>query len=80
MSSRFHTRALAQIDMLRRRDAGRGAIDFVDIASPSYDPAQNGGVSFEDAMAQIHAITKARHALHTHAASPHAHHHTTHTS
>ncbi len=54
-----HARA-AQINMLRRRDAGRGAIDFVDIALPSYDPSRNGGVSFEDAMAQIHAITKAR--------------------
>jgi hypothetical protein len=65
--------------MLRRRDAGRGAIDFVDIALPSYDPSRNGGVSFEDAMAQIHAITKVRLSafsrfplLHTHTRDAHA--------
>lgn len=42
--------------MLRRRDSGKGAIEFVDIADPSYDPSANGGISFEQAMERIHAV------------------------
>lgn len=33
--------------MLRRRDEGKGKIDFVDIAAPDYSPEQNAGLSFE---------------------------------
>ena len=44
--------------MLRRRDSGRGAIDFVDIAAPDYDPAVHGGISFERAMERIHAVLR----------------------
>ena len=46
--------------MLRRRDAGRGAISFVDIAAPSYRPEDNAGLSFETAMSTIHAILPVR--------------------
>lgn len=42
--------------MLMGRDQGKGNIDFVDIASPSYDPAKNAGVSYEMAMRRIHGI------------------------
>lgn len=38
------------------RDGGKGKIDFVDICSPSYDPAENGGVTFETAMRRIHGV------------------------
>ena len=42
--------------MLRRRDAHRGAISFVDITAHDYQPEQNGGVSFQKGMAEIHGI------------------------
>ena len=32
------------------QDQGKGKIAFVDVAAPDYDPAQNGGISFEKAM------------------------------
>ena len=34
--------------MLKRRDAEQHRICFVDIADPSYDPADNAGISFEE--------------------------------
>ena len=36
-----------EVDMLRRRDAGSGKIDFVDVASPNYRAEDNHGVSYE---------------------------------
>lgn len=33
--------------MLKRRDAERGSIRFVDIAAPDYSPADNSNISFE---------------------------------
>ena len=36
--------------VLRRRDAGKDNIAFVDIGSPDYDPRQNAGVSYEQAL------------------------------
>ena len=45
-----------EVDMLKARDAGVGKIDFVDISSPSYRPEEHRGISFERAMASIHAI------------------------
>jgi len=47
---------LREVDFLKRRDAGRGLVSFVDIADPAYDPAANGGVDFETAMGRIHAV------------------------
>lgn len=40
---------MREVEMLMRRDEGKGRIAFVDIASPDYDPEQNGGVTFEQA-------------------------------
>ncbi|MEO0405746.1 MAG: DUF393 domain-containing protein, partial [Cyanobacteria bacterium P01_A01_bin.135] len=47
---------LREVNFLKKRDAGRGRVAFVDIADPDYDPAENGGVDFETAMGRIHAI------------------------
>ena len=47
---------MREVNFLRGRDAGTGAIAFVDIAAPDYDPAAHGGVPFETAMATIHAV------------------------
>ena len=47
---------MKEVDFLKRRDAGRGRIDFVDIAAPAYRAADNAGVTFEAAMERIHAI------------------------
>ncbi|MGG6295535.1 thiol-disulfide oxidoreductase DCC family protein [Leptolyngbya sp. AN02str] len=45
-----------EVKFLKKRDAGRGLVEFVDIADDAYDPAANGGVDFETAMGRIHAI------------------------
>ncbi len=45
-----------EVNFLRRRDGGRGLVQFTDIASPDYDPAAHGGVDFETAMGRIHAV------------------------
>jgi predicted DCC family thiol-disulfide oxidoreductase YuxK len=45
-----------EVNFLRQRDAGRGLVEFVDIASDDYTAAANGGVDFETAMGRIHAI------------------------
>ncbi len=47
---------LREVNFLRKKDAGRGLVNFVDIADEAYDPAANGGVSFEAAMGRIHAV------------------------
>jgi predicted DCC family thiol-disulfide oxidoreductase YuxK len=47
---------LREVNFLQKRDAGRGIVAFVDIADLDYDPAEHGGVEFEDAMGRIHAI------------------------
>lgn len=38
---------MQEVNFLRGRDEGKNKIDFVDIADPSYDPADNAGISFE---------------------------------
>ena len=48
---------MREVNMLKRRDEGMGKIDFVDIASPSYSPSDNQGITFEEGMEKIHAIT-----------------------
>ena len=45
-----------EVDFLKGRDSGSGRIDFVDIADASYSPERNAGLSFEQAMGEIHAI------------------------
>ena len=47
-----------EVNFLRAKDAGRGRLDLVDIASSTYDPSQNRGVDFETAMSTIHGITR----------------------
>lgn len=43
---------------LRDRDGGKGRIKFVNIASMTFDPRENEGVSYEEAMETIHAIKR----------------------
>jgi predicted DCC family thiol-disulfide oxidoreductase YuxK len=38
-------------------DRRKGRLEFVDIRSSSYDPGENGGVAFEDAMRHFRVIT-----------------------
>ncbi|MBW4469024.1 MAG: DUF393 domain-containing protein [Stenomitos rutilans HA7619-LM2] len=47
---------MREVNFLRRRDAGRGLVAFVDIADPHYNPALYRGVDFETAMGRIHAV------------------------
>lgn len=47
---------MREVEMLQRRDAGKGRIAFVDVAAPDYDPAQNADISFQAAMERIHAV------------------------
>ncbi|GAQ86876.1 hypothetical protein KFL_003170150 [Klebsormidium nitens] len=49
---------MREVDMLRKRDAGSGKINFVDIASDSYDPSENANIDFEAAMGRIHGIQR----------------------
>lgn len=44
-----------EIRFLERRDAGRGAIRFENIAAPSFDPGTHG-VELRDLMARIHGV------------------------
>eukprot|EP00963_Diacronema_lutheri_P013358 scaffold2636_cov340-Pavlova_lutheri.AAC.20 len=46
-----------EVDMLQSRDQGK-RLKFTDIADPSYEAQENGGVSYERAMRRIHAITE----------------------
>eukprot|EP00466_Bigelowiella_natans_P000136 jgi/Bigna1/125436/aug1.1_g144 len=48
----------AEAEFLRSHDP-KGKILFTDISSPDYDPndSTNGGVSYEDAMERIHAVS-----------------------
>lgn len=47
---------MREVNFLKRRDADRGLVAFVDIADPAYDAAANGGVDFAAAMGRIHAV------------------------
>lgn len=47
---------LHEVNMLTKKDAGRGLVAFVDVDDDSYDPAEHGGVDFETAMGVIHAV------------------------
>jgi predicted DCC family thiol-disulfide oxidoreductase YuxK len=54
---------LREVNFLRKRDAGRGIVAFVNIADLDYSPADNGGISYEAAMGRIHALLPDGHAL-----------------
>jgi predicted DCC family thiol-disulfide oxidoreductase YuxK len=45
-----------EVNFLKKRDAGRGLVEFVDIADDDYSALANGGVDFETAMGRIHAV------------------------
>ncbi|MDZ8070595.1 MAG: DUF393 domain-containing protein [Nostoc sp. DedQUE08] len=47
---------LREVNFLKKRDAGRGLVAFVDIASDDYNPQAHGGVNYETAMGRIHAV------------------------
>lgn len=47
---------LREVNFLLKRDAGRGIVNFVDIASLDYEPEEHGGVDFATAMGRIHAV------------------------
>ena len=47
---------LREVNFLLKRDAGRGIVNFVDIADLNYQPEENGGIDFETAMGRIHAV------------------------
>lgn len=47
---------LREVNFLKKRDADRGLVAFVDIADDNYTPEENGGISFEAAMGRIHAV------------------------
>jgi predicted DCC family thiol-disulfide oxidoreductase YuxK len=47
---------LREVNFLRKRDAGRGLVEFVDIADDRYAPEAHGGVDFATAMGRIHAV------------------------
>lgn len=49
---------LSLVSMLKRQDDGQGRIKFVNIASMAYDPAENEGILYEEAMETIHAIQR----------------------
>lgn len=45
-----------EVNFLTKKDAGRGIVKFVDIASLDYTPEDHAGIDFATAMGQIHAI------------------------
>lgn len=45
-----------EVNFLKKRDANRGLVAFVDIADDDYIPEAHGGVDFETAMGRIHAV------------------------
>lgn len=46
-----------EVESLGRRDGGRGAIRFVDVDDPLYDPDAFQGISYREAMGRVHGIT-----------------------
>ncbi|MEM6402235.1 MAG: DUF393 domain-containing protein [Cyanobacteria bacterium P01_D01_bin.116] len=47
---------LREVNFLQKKDALRGKVAFVDIASDDYNPEENAGIDFETAMGRIHGI------------------------
>ena len=47
---------MREVNFLQKKDAGRGKVAFVDIASDDYNPEENAGIDFETAMGRIHGI------------------------
>jgi hypothetical protein len=47
---------MREVNFLKKRDAGRGLVAFVDIADDLYNPEAHGGIDYETAMGRIHAV------------------------
>jgi predicted DCC family thiol-disulfide oxidoreductase YuxK len=47
---------MREVNFLQKRDAGRGIVDFIDIADLDYAPEAHGEVEFAEAMGRIHAV------------------------
>ena len=47
---------LREVKFLKKRDADRGLVAFVDIADDNYNPEEHGNIDFETAMGRIHAV------------------------
>lgn len=47
---------MREVNFLRKRDAGRGIVAFVDIANERYTPETHGGIDYKTAMGRIHAV------------------------
>lgn len=47
---------MREVNFLRKRDANRGLVAFVDIADANYNPQDNANIDYETAMGRIHAI------------------------
>ena len=45
-----------EVNFLRAKDAGRGRLSLVDLASDDYDPKENAGIDYETGMKTIHGI------------------------
>jgi predicted DCC family thiol-disulfide oxidoreductase YuxK len=45
-----------EVNFLKKRDAGRDLVSFVDIAEDGYNPQSHGGIDYEMAMGRIHAV------------------------
>ena len=45
-----------EVNFLRSKDADRGLVSFIDIASDDYHQEDHAGIDFETAMGVIHAI------------------------
>ena len=45
-----------EVNFLKKQDAGRGFVSFVDIAEDGYNPEAHGGIDCETAMGRIHAV------------------------
>ena len=45
-----------EVNFLKKRDAGRGLVAFVDIADDRYTPEAHGGIDYKTAMGRIHAL------------------------
>lgn len=45
---------MKEVNFLRKRDAGKGRIDFVDIAAPDYSADANAGITYEQVRARAH--------------------------
>ncbi len=47
---------MREVNFLQKRDAGRGLVEFVDIADDRYTPEAHGGIDYKTAMGRIHAL------------------------